>query len=189
MENPLAPSREELTDKQLYEMCEVTRQTTRNWRIDGLPYRKRGKFIYYDRATTEAWMRDRIVKTILSEGKSVLIQRLDKRIEQHRMGPKAAAEDIIRNTLDKLGTLSLTAKESEVAQAALMDAKQFVIHDYAAYVLNETAYDIQYIFWSMLFIPDREERGISENALFVARQVISTLYPDFLSDGDTTVTK
>ena len=175
----------ELSDRALCEACSVSRQTTRHWRVDGLPYKKRGKNIVYDLDATRKWMRDRIVHMILTERGNPLLKRLELQVDGLVRGPKAAMLDMVRNVMDKVDNIDdRTETELETVRNAINDAQQFVFSTYADGLIQEFASDVQSVFNDYLFISEDQKNEIVPDALYVSEKVIRTLYPDSLTLKD-----
>lgn len=176
----------ELSDKELCEACGVSRQATRNWRMDGLPYKKRGRNLVYDIDATRKWMRERIVHIILSEKRNALLQRLEVQVDSLVRGPKAGIQDTIRNILDKVETIEDRPAEEtmDVVRDAILRSQQFVFANYAEGLIIEFANDVQSVFSGYLFIPEGMQDNLSPDAIYIAEKVIKTLYPDSLTLKD-----
>lgn len=175
----------ELSDRALCEACSVSRQTTRHWRVEGLPYKKRGKNIVYDLDATRKWMRDRIVHMILSEKRNALLQRLELQVDGLVRGPKAGIQDTIRNILDMVDTIDDRPEETmDNVRKAILSSQQFVFTNYAAGLIQEFASDVQSVFNDYLFISEDQRNEIVPDALYISEKVIRTLYPDSLTLKD-----
>lgn len=106
---PLKPG--QISDAELIRSMGVSRYTTRNWRIEGMPFEKVGRFIVYNEADIRPWLHDKIVEGIIRQNGAAIRQ-----YRQHFRDATKQADDIYKSLREGI--------ISEIDDSAIPQAKK-----------------------------------------------------------------